>query len=232
MNHERRYGDNEIRQILELAIGQEAARTPAPGRALSAADGLTLSELQDVGREVGVAPARIAEAVEALERRGEAIPRGTTLGMPTTVGRVVPLPRMPSEREWELMVSEFRTMFRGKGELSEHGSLREWSYGSFHVFLEPTESGQQLRLADTREGALGAGLFFGGIMLAFALLIFVVLLGKADPGFKFAVPAFFSLAGGGVIAASLAMLPGWARLQEKRMEQLSRRAASLLAPPE
>ena len=68
-------------------------------------------------------------------------------------------------------------------------------------------------------------------MLAFALLILVVLLGKDDPGFRFAVPVFFSLIGGGLIAGNVMALPGWAREQERRMEHINRRAVSLLALP-
>lgn len=76
-----------------------------------------------------------------------------------------------------------------------------------------------------------AGLAAGGFLIAFAVLIFVVLLGKDDPGFRFAVPVFFSLLGGGVIAATVTALPRWAREQEGRMEHVCAHAASLLALP-
>jgi hypothetical protein len=85
-------------------------------------------------------------------------------------------------------------------------------------------------LADS--SAAVAGIVLGGLVLAFALLILVVLLGKDDAGFKLAVPAFFSLIGGGLVAGSALSLPRWAREQEKRMEHISEYAASLLAAPE
>jgi uncharacterized membrane protein YccC len=71
----------------------------------------------------------------------------------------------------------------------------------------------------------------GGFFLAFALLILVVLLGKDDPGFRFAVPVFFSLIGGTLVAGSVMALPRWAREQERRMEHITTHALSLLAPP-
>ena len=71
----------------------------------------------------------------------------------------------------------------------------------------------------------------GGVVLAFALMILVVLLGKDDPGFRLAVPAFFGLLGGGLVAGSAISLPRWAREQEMRMEHISRHAVSLLALP-
>jgi len=225
MSKERKYQDHEIRQILDLAIGQE----DGPAQSLPMVDGLTLLELQEVGREVGLLPDRITQAVAAFEGRGEAVPRGTTLGLPTSVGRVVPLPRSPSDREWELIIAELRTTFGGKGEVTSQGGLREWSHGKVHAFIEPTETGHRLRLADSNAAVVG--IVAGGFVLAFALLIFVVLLGKENPGFRFAVPAFFSLFGGSLAAGSALSLPRWAREQERRMEHISRHAVSLLAPP-
>ena len=223
MSKERRYQDHEIREILDLAIGEEHG----PAQSLSAADGLTLLELQEVGREVGLPPSRITQAVAAFEGRGESVPRGTTLGLPTSVGRVVPLPRNPSDREWELLIAELRTTFGVKGEVTSHGGLREWSHGTLHAFIEPTETGHRLRLTDSSLAV--AGVVVGGFVLGFALLILVVLFGKDDPGARLAVPGFFGLLGGGLVAGSAISLPKWAREQERRMEHIARRAVSLLA---
>ena len=225
MSKERRYQDHEIREILDLAIGQEDG--PAPS--LPAVDGLTLLQLQEVGREVGLLPDRITKAVAVFEGRGESVPRGIALGLPTSVGIIVPLPRRPSDREWELLIAELRTTFGGKGVVTSHGSLREWSHGRVQAFIEPTETGHRLRLTDSN-AAVG-GIVFGGLVVAFALMILVVLLGKANPGFRFAVPAFLSLLGVSLAAGSAISLPKWAREQEKRMEHISRHAVSLLALP-
>jgi hypothetical protein len=225
MSNERKFQDHEIRQILELAIGQE----DAPARALPAVDGLTLVELQEVGREVGLPPDRIAQAVAAFEGRGEVVPRRTTLGLPTSVGRVVPLPRSPTDREWELLNAELRTTFGVKGEVKAQGGLREWSHGYLHAFIEPTTTGHRLRLTDSSPAM--AGIVVGGLALSFALMIFAVLLGKEGPGFRFAVPAFLSLFGGSLMVGSAVSLPRWAREQERRMEHIGRQAVSLLALP-
>jgi hypothetical protein len=107
MSQERRYRDHEVRHILDLAIQDDEVPTPS----LPDVDGLTLSQLQDVAREVGLAPIRIAQAVAVFEGRGESMPRGTTLGLPSSVGHVVALPRNPTDREWELLVAELRTTF-------------------------------------------------------------------------------------------------------------------------
>ena len=224
---ERRYQDHEIRQILDLAIREGEA----PAQTVPGIDGLTLGELQEVGREVGLAKNRITQAVAAFEAHAVARPRGTTLGLPTAVGSIVTLPRSPLDREWELLIAELRTTFGGKGVVTSYGGLREWSHGTVHAFVEPTETGHWLRLADTNMTTVG-GMALGGLLLAFALLIFVILLGKDDPGVKFAVPVFFSLIGGSLVAGTVVALPRWAREQEKRMEHISSRATSLLAEPE
>jgi hypothetical protein len=226
MSKERRYQDHEIRRILDLAVAQEDGRA----RSFPAVDGLTLPELQAAGREVGLPPDRISQAVAAFEGRGEFVPRGTTLGLPASIGRVVPLPRSPSDREWELLIAELRTTFGGKGEVTSHGGLRDWSNGKLHAFIEPTETGHRLRLEDSN-GAV-AGIVLGGSVLAFALMILMVLFGKGALDYRLAVPVFFSLLGGGLIAGSAMALPKWAREQEMRMEQIGKRAVSLLALPE
>ena len=226
MSNERKYQEHEVRQILDLAIGPEGA----PAQSFPAVEGLTLLQLQEVGREVGLPANRITQAVAVFEGGGELVPRGTTLGLPTSVGSIVALPRSPSDREWELLIAELRTTFGGKGVVTSQGGLREWSNGALHAFIEPTQTGHRLRMTDSRVAAVG-GIALGGFLLAFALLILVILLGKVDPGFKFAVPVFFSLIGGGLIAGSAMSLPGWAREQERRMEHINRHAVSLLALP-
>jgi hypothetical protein len=150
--------------------------------------------------------------------------------MPTGVGRVVSLPRAPTDREWELLVSELRTTFGGKGEVTSEGGLREWSNGTFHAFIEPTESGYRLRLTDSMVNATGA-IFVGGFFLAFALMILVILLGKGDRGFRFVVPAFFGMSGGGLIAGTRIALPRWAREREAQMEHVTGRARTILDSP-
>ena len=227
MSKERRYQNQEIREILELA-GRDDLAQPELG---PTADGLTASELEAVGGEVGLAPARIAQAVQEFEGRGEPAPPKSTLGLPATIGRTVALTRAPTDSEWELIVAELRTTFGAKGEMSSAGGLREWSNGMLHAFIEPTSTGYRLRLTDSREAALVASTFMGGFLLAFALLILLILLGKTDPGARFVVPVFFSLIGTGLIAGVRMKLPGWADQRETQMQHITSRAKALIDNP-
>ena len=228
MTQDRRYQDHEVRQILDLAIGQDDAPTPSlPAKT----NGLTLQQLQEVGREVGLSTNQITQAVATFEGRGEAVTRTKSLGLPTSVSRIVPLPRDLSEREWERLVAELRTTFDTKGVLASHGSLREWSYGDLHAFVEPTETGYRLRMTDSRAALLGVGMIFGGIFFAMGLLILAALLSKGDLDAKLFVSLFFSGGGGGLMALSAMTLPGWARTQEQRMQHIGQFTMSLLAAP-
>jgi hypothetical protein len=227
MSTERKYGDAEVRKIIDLAIGEEDAPVPS----LPSRDGLTLGQLQDVGQEVGLSPSRIARAVATFEGQGALLPRTRSLGLPTSVGSVVSLPRALTDHEWERLVAELRTTFGTKGEVTSHGGLREWSYGSLHAFVEPTETGYRLRMTDSFAAALGVSTVFGSLFLVLGMLITVILLAREDAGLKFLVGAFMSAGGGGVMALTAWSAPGWARRQEQRMEHISRFAAALPAAP-
>ena len=226
MSADRRYDENEVRQILDLALTEQHGHAPS----FSARDGLTLLQLQDVGREVGVPTDRITQAVEAFEARGESVPPGTTLGVPTSVGRIVRLPRNLSEQEWELLVGELRTTFGGTGEMASHGGLREWSHGRLQAFIEPTVAGHRLRVTDSN-AAVG-GMIMGGVITVLALLVLATVLGSGNAelgSVRFVAPSLFAVLGGGLIAGSALSLRRWIRIQESRMERLGKNAVSLLA---
>jgi len=89
MTNERRYDESEVHAIFERAATKEPHGLPAARRE----DGMTLAELQDIGVQVGLDPARVARAAAALDASGQLMPRGTSWGMPVSVGRVVELER-------------------------------------------------------------------------------------------------------------------------------------------
>src|SRR5688572_19040179 len=102
---DRRYRDDEVRQIFRLATTQKTSDLPSA----SAVDGLTLADIQSIGREVGIEPDLVARAALALDAPASMPPR-TSLGMPVEVGLSVPLPRSLSDHEWEQLVAELRAV--------------------------------------------------------------------------------------------------------------------------
>ncbi len=67
MTDERRYQEREIREIFKRAASQEELG--------STGHDLTLAELQEIGRGVGLEPSRIAHAAAALDTQREVLPR-------------------------------------------------------------------------------------------------------------------------------------------------------------
>lgn len=224
MTDERRYEEDEVAAIFENAASPRAASENAVARA----GGLTLAELQAIGREVGVAPDRIAEAAAAIDGRRSAQPRRTILGVPISVGRSIDLPRAPTDREWEMLLVELRETFGARGRTSSQGSIREWWNGNLHAYVEPTESGYRLRIG-TVKGSAGPLTLAGAAGMATGLsvvgLVFATS-GVFDPG-----PLVLGGMGAAAIAWNAVTLPAWASRRERQMQHLAARAAEIVRGP-
>src|SRR5918995_656465 len=90
---ERRFNDDEVAAIFAKATD---VKTTTRQRNLQPSDGLTLAELQEIGREVGIAPDRVAQAAASIDRVGTATSR-RFLVLPLGVGRTVELDRRLSD---------------------------------------------------------------------------------------------------------------------------------------
>ena len=219
---DRRYNDKEI-----TAIFRAATEGPQPPlREVPREEGLTLVDLQAIGREVGISPDAVAQAALALDVRSGARSR-TFLGLPVGVARTVNLNRRLTDEEWERLVVQLREVFNARGVTRSEGSLRQWTNGNLQVLLEPTETGHRLRFGTLHGGAsalIGAGLTALGVAGVVAIVSAVGgHLGAAVPGI-----AFLSLMSLGMIASGALRLPGWARLRGRQMEAI---AARIALPP-
>ena len=225
MTHEPRYREEEVREIFERAA------THAESRALASPDGLTLAELQAIGAEVGLAPERIAEAAAALELRRGAQPRGTALGLPVSVGRVVELPRAPTDVEWERLVAELRQTFRARGKERSSGNLRQWTNGRLHAYIEPSgPDGYRLRMGTTKsDGTTSVVMGAGALAFALVLMLILTLGGGAD---DLVGPLAIALGGGALLGTNALRLPAWAAEREAQMEHMAGRARALIGAPE
>ncbi|HEU4454173.1 MAG TPA: hypothetical protein VFR81_13980 [Longimicrobium sp.] len=223
MQDERRYREDEVAAIFEAA----ASRGGSGSSALTSGEGLTLAELQTIGSEVGMAPARIAEAAAALDLRRSTL-RLTDLGMPVSVRRAVDLPRPPTDREWEMLVAEMRGTFNAKGRDGSRGSMREWSNGNLHALVEPTGTGHRLRLGTTKGDAVPLNRMGAtGLVMALVSLLALFFTGELPDGLF--LPLVFAAMGGGTLAYNALRLPAWAREREEQMELVAAQARLLLA---
>jgi len=230
MTDQRKYRDEEVKEIFDLAVTRDDAGRPT----VSDEGGLTLAELQEVGLEVGVEPRRIAEAALALDTRQDFRRRRTSFGLPISVGRVIELPRAVTDREWNILVAVLRETFSARGRVGFHGGIHEWSNGNLDVFLEPTETGHRLRLNAHKGGAKFLNRI-GATSLAMGLSLITVLLTTGSSPVFMEIPLILSMAlGGGALASNILRLPGWAREREGQMEYIAGRVRALIGenPPE
>jgi hypothetical protein len=219
---DRRYTDDEIAAIFQRATeGPESQGTSIQS---AGGEGMTLAELQDIGREVGISPEAIDSAAKAIDLR----PRAGTrkfLGLTIGVERIVDLERRLTEDEWERLVVELREVFGARGTVSSSGSFRQWTNGNLQALLEPTQNGQRLRLR-TAKGNFPTSMAAGGMML-FAGIFTAVATGLAGhlAGAAAIDAGIFSALGAGIMGSAALRLPRWARLRGHQMEAIATRLA-------
>ena len=220
---ERRYNDKEIAAIFRAAA--EAQQNPPHD--VPRDEGFTLTDLQAIGREVGIPSEAVARAAQALDVRLGATSR-TVLGLPIGVARTVDLNRRLTDEEWERLVVQLREVFNARGRTRTEGSLRQWTNGNLQVLLEPTATGHRLRFG-TMHGAARAAI--GAGFMALGVMAIVALASAVGGYFTEAIPgmAFLLFAGVGMIASGALRLPRWARQRERQMEAL---AAQVALPPD
>jgi hypothetical protein len=223
----RRYEDDEVREIFSLATTGDAGDRSVPAES----GGLTLDELRHIAREAGIDPVRVTQAAASLDARGRPAPVRRMLGLPIGLSRLVDLPRAPTDREWEQLIAEFRTTFGAKGRATSSGGLREWSHGNLHICVEPTEQGEQLRLATFKDDAvaLNALAIGTGVM---SLIMSAVVAAAGKPAKALVVLGMFGGMALAAFGANLLRLPRWAREREGQMEAIAEHAVKLLSNPE
>ena len=216
---ERRFSEAEVAAIFERAT--ETSQRDAGGT--SPIDGMTLAELQNIGREVGIPAESIALAAQSLDRDTPP-PARTFLGLPLTAARTVDLGRQVSNEEWERFIVDLRETFNARGTVKTHGSLREWTNGNLQALLEPTATGHRLRLRTVKGEAIGmmisglGMLGFSSMMLGIAALKGAV----GDPGLL-AGMGMLGTAGIAMFGSTALRLPRWARTRQRQMDELAAR---------
>jgi hypothetical protein len=141
---------------------------------------------------------------------------------------VVALPRAPTDREWEQLVSAFRTAFGAHGHVTTSGGLRDWSHGSLRISVEPTEHGEQLRVSEVKEDGQVLNLV-GALMGGLAVLSSSVNAATGSPQKALALLGVFGGISLTIFAINAWRLPRWARERERQMEAIAEHAVKLLS---
>jgi hypothetical protein len=220
---ERRYNQEEVE-----AIFQRAAEAQQAVPLLRRDEGITLGQLQEIGREVGISPEQIRAAAGAIQRTGHTTKR-TLLGLPIGVGRIVDLDRKLSDAEWERLVVELRETFDAKGRLKQEGNFRQWTNGNLQALLEPMGDTHRLRLRTFKANA--RAYIAGGLGLV--IVAVMLLVANAARGQPLDMSRFWltMLMGGGFFAIGAAMIPPWARERQRQMKEIPKRVTNWASGP-
>jgi hypothetical protein len=182
---------------------------------------MTLADLEEIAREVGIPPELVTRAASSLGRAGEASVR-RYLGIPIGVRRTVSLGRRLSDTEWERLVVDLRQTFGARGRLREEGSFRQWTNGNLQALLEPTSEGHQLRLK-TFNGAAYTWMIAGAATVGLAALVAVLKMLMGGIAAGAGGITLIGLIGLGLFGLGAIRLPGWARLRSRQMEEIAER---------
>lgn len=223
---ERRYNDDEVARIFERAAESESAEVLPTERA----HGMTLSEIQAVGAEVGLPPDRISSAAAELDAGGGGAIVSRAFGRPIAVRHAVPLPRAPTDEEWEIILSDVRATFNAQGRTASSGPSRQWRNGNLHVVVEPTADGFRLRMGTRKGGASGQGMA-GAILLVVGLIILASEYTAGIDGGEIASALAIALTGAALLGSQMLSLPAWAEKREDQMREIAARTTALLERP-
>lgn len=216
---ERRYTEEEVSAIFERAAeAQQAVR-----RVLPPGEGMTLADLREIGREVGIPAELVDQAARSVDQQGREAGR-TFLGLPVGVGRTVDLGRRLSDDEWERLVVDLRETFDARGAIRSDGSLRQWTNGNLQALLEPTATGHRLRLR-TVYGAARASMTAGLAILGVSATVVIVSALTGHVAEALAEVGGLMVAGATIFTIGAARLPLWARTRRRQMEGVAARLA-------
>jgi hypothetical protein len=198
---------------------------------------LTLSELQEIGREIGVAPDAVARAAAQLDQAtpvaspmqlpAAAVTR-RRLGFPVGVGRTVALPRKMTESEWEQLVVDLRSTFDAKGRIELQGSFREWRNGNLRAIVEPAPSGERFTLKSVKKNdigllTLGSILAVGGALMAFSFWARAEVM--PEPMNRALI---FAVVGSAMFTGAALRLRAWARERRAQFDNVIGRLLSVM----
>ena len=201
----RRYSREEMRRILELASESAPEGTEVVGDSA----GLTLAEIQEIAREVGIDPARVERASATLRRETAVRPKVSfgTYQMEIRFGRSLSLEDM------RFAAQEADRFFGVEGTLRQSSDLVEWHSPEAGAFIGLVREG-----GDTRARVIvdRSRQFFGGA--AFLAVVGLVAAGSVAAPASAAVGL---LTAAGIAAATAGAVAGfWQWRRDRLLRQI------------
>lgn len=213
------------------AIFAHAAESEASGRQPSSGTGgMTLAELQEIGREAGLSPESVAQAAASLRTAATAAPAPTFLRVPIGVARTVALERPLSDDEWGALVAELRNTFEAGGKVRSDGNFREWRNGNLRVHAGPATGGYRVDMRTSKSSARSL-MTAGGVMTGIggAVMAAGALTGGMQPGDMGDVTPLLTI-GVTLFGVGVIQVPMWARRRREQFDRLAERLRNAIRP--
>lgn len=145
MGSNHRFNRDEISKILKRAAELEHQHNVDDD-----SEGLTVEELQQVSKEVGLHPKYIQRALDELKNPAQSV-SSNIFGGPFTYHLSNSVSGNLTEKEWEEVVSEIRRIHGGIGKTSKLGNTYEWEQrkqevGYIQISLSPKESHTKINI--------------------------------------------------------------------------------------
>ena len=175
MSDEREFTEGEVRDIFA-----RAARKQHEAESVKRPRGLTLAELEEIGRTAGLDPVFVDAAAAEVLKPHRAPAADTFLGMPVELRRTRVLRAPLSDEVWRHVVADLQETFKTSGVITDVGGVREWRThadarrNAVRVSVEPEGDGAQVTIGQTLwPQVLGVGLG-AGMNAAMALVFFTL----------------------------------------------------------
>lgn len=218
MSTEKKYNEKEIAAIFK----QAAEDFEVAQQNVSSGEGLTLSEIEEIAKEVGITPEFISRAAAKVDARHSPSGEKKLVGLPIEVKRVVTVPGGFGDSDWDRLVVDLHDTFGVIGSTKEDGRVRTWTSENMHVRLEPAGSDYRLRIEKTNSIA-AISMVMGGIFVFMSLMFMAILMTKGrfmtqmDDTLIGFILAAIGLGAGGFSARRL---PGWHKTESERMDDI------------
>jgi hypothetical protein len=210
----RRYSREEMHRILEIASEDEG---PRPGAAAEL-DGLTLPEIQDIAREVGIDPRRVTHASMVAEARLAPQVSLGTYQLERRFGRIL------EPDEMRFVAEEADRYFGVEGKVRQTHDYAEWYSSEARAFVGVVNDSETTRVRVILDRA--SEFFVGGGLIGLLAILPMTVVVSAAPGIMGVGGAL------AIAAASAGVIAGfWKWRRAAAIRRIERLIESMIAGP-
>jgi uncharacterized membrane protein len=161
---ERRYSDDELRRIIEDATRSELQ----PKEIARQQEGVTLAEIREIAREVGIDPHAVDRAAASLLATESIDAAPSSRAFSRVLHEETIIPRALTDSEMRLVAMQAERVLGRRGSLYSAGDLVEWRDGRDRLYVGIVRGEQRTRvrvIADQTSELFAGSAAIGGLGL-------------------------------------------------------------------